>query len=170
MSTGKANNEIHLQGLFSDSGALSERLFGESAWFIIERSLIRAETLGRVDVGLSALLLSMVDQASEDDANESVHEIKEKLNEIFRTNESLESPKKSLELTGEFLTENVQQALLADRVARPEVRRAWRSLKRNQILILHEKTVPCVSTTPKPERVSSRNDVGDTTAISVPEN
>ncbi len=110
MSTVDVNNEIPSDTLFpGGSVALSEDLFGETAWLIIEKSLIQAEQLGHAQIGLSALLLSMIDQPSEGDNAEAVQELTAKLKEVVGAEET---PRKPLELSRNFLTEDVQRVLV----------------------------------------------------------
>ncbi|MCA9068287.1 MAG: hypothetical protein KDA84_05160, partial [Planctomycetaceae bacterium] len=96
----------------SDDGAfrLNEEAFSEPAWVIVEASRVQAESLGHKQIGLTALLLSMIEQVNGNGEAETFQSLLEKLRRVFGAEESAEEP---LELSKDFMSEEVQRVLSA---------------------------------------------------------
>jgi hypothetical protein len=93
MSTAEANNEVLSERLFSgEPAALSEGLFSNSAWLIMESSRVDSEKLAHAQIGLGALMLAMIGQPSESKSADSVHEVEAQGKERFGTGLSLSDP------------------------------------------------------------------------------
>lgn len=109
MSTVEANPTL-VEKLFSDeTGGLVEESFNESTLLIIQNSLSQAEKLGQSQIGLSAFLLAMIEQSDEHDETPPIQEFAAKLKVFIGDDESAH---RALELTREFLTEDVQRVLV----------------------------------------------------------
>ena len=107
MSTASASSQL-LEMLFSGTLSLSEERFSSSAWLIMEQSKSFAETLGHKRIGLTSLLLGMIDQPSNEAESNSLEYLIEKLMDLFGAGDRSEHP---LELSRDFLTEDVQRVL-----------------------------------------------------------